>query len=374
MRILYLADPNSIHDEKWITYFSADKLHKTYILPRLHHLKTFKGDEYVFGAIPLQPIPDFSIIRFYKTIATALKIKSIIKKEKIELIHILYAEPNALWSLFRRYFGVPIIISARGTDVLKTIPETFKKKTLINHLVAPAYKKAFLNADWITGTSKKQLVSLSALIGSTGNMSIIRTGVDTVRLNEPSTTSSPLKDVDKYILFPRFIRPIYNHEFCLDAIQFLPSELKRTYKMVFIGNNSGDLNYQKALERRMKEMDEVTFIFLEKQTQESLFELYKNASLVVMTPLSDGSPVSAMEALLCGKKLILGPLDYDEEIFSETAIILKQWSTSELAEKITTTVTPSNSLPLPPKVRQLMDRDYNMGQLNLLYRKLLDGI
>lgn len=374
MNILYLADPNSIHDEKWISYFSSNILHRTYLLPRSHQMKTVSAKASVFGAVLLEPISDFSIIRFYKTLATALRIKSIIKKEKIELIHILYAEPNALWSLFRKYFGVPIIISTRGTDVLKTIPEAFKKKTLINYLVAPAYKKAFQNADWITGTSKKQLLSISSLTGRSNNMSIIRTGVDTNRLKEAPATSHSLSGHDKYILFPRYIRPIYNHEFCLEAIRLLPSEFKRTYKMVFIGNNSGDPLYQKTLENKMKEIAEVDFVFLEKQTQDELFKLYKNASLVIMTPLSDGSPVSAMEALLCGTKLILGPLDYDEEIFSETTTILKNWSTSELTETMIDALNSYGSLTLPSKVKQLMDRDYNMSQLDLLYKGLLDGI
>ena len=54
-----------------------------------------------------------------------------------------------------------------------------------------------------------------------------------------------------------------------------------------------------------------------------------------MTPKSDGSPVSGMEAIALNKKLILGPLEYDRDIFSEPNVFyLNSWSTIELSSLI----------------------------------------
>ena len=165
MNILYLADPNSIHDLKWIRYFSQKKEFKTYILPRYHHNKSFRINNQSLDIEVLNYIHDFSILRFYRTLSDAYKIKKIVKRKKIDIIHIIYAEPNALWCLFRRYFSIPMIISSLGTDVLKTIPETFKKRNLINYAVALAYKMAYLTADIATGTSKSQLTSIKKISG-----------------------------------------------------------------------------------------------------------------------------------------------------------------------------------------------------------------
>jgi glycosyltransferase involved in cell wall biosynthesis len=374
MNILFFADPNSIHDEKWISYFADNKLNKTYILPRAGQINPSVIRSFKSNSTLLEPIIDFSIFRFYQTVITAFKIKALIKKYKIDIIHILYAEPNALWSIFRFFFKIPIIISSRGTDVLRTIPNTFRQRTLINSLVGPAYKKAFLSADWVTCTSLKQKKVISSFSGRLEKFSIVRTGVDLDRLNKNSGLPLPLTGIFDYIFFPRYITPLYNHEFCLEAIDLLPPALKKKYKMVFIGRNSGDSAYQEVLETKMRSIDNVDFIFLEKQSQEALFELYKMASLVVMTPLSDGSPVSAMEALLCGTKLILGPLEYDEEIFSGAAVILKQWSVAELAETIIKVLSePNHKMMLTERTKQLMDRNYNMNQIDLIYKRILNG-
>jgi hypothetical protein len=371
MNILYLADPHSLHDQKWISYFSASKLNQTYIVPRNRHVST-GGNNYIgSGATLLSSIPDFSIVRVYQTLFTVFKIRSIIKKNDIDLIHILYAEPNALWSVFRKTFGVPVIISTRGTDVLKTIPETFLRKSLINFLVAPLYKRAFLNASWVTCTSEKQIQSIVSFSGRKERISIVRTGVDLSKPFEKGDLPSALIGGTKYILFPRYIRPVYNHEFCLEAIKLLPPLIKSEYKMVFLGRNAGDLEYQAVLEKMMESVRNTNFVFLEKQSQRNLFELYRGASLVVMTPLSDGSPVSGMEALLCGAKLILGPLEYDKEIFSSTAKILKQWSVVELKDSIVSVLESIEEIEIGAETKKLMDRGHNMKNLEILYKKIL---
>ena len=164
------------------------------------------------------------------------------------------------------------------------------------------------------------------------------------------------------------MRPIYNHDFCLEAIALLPEYIKAKYQMVFIGRGSGDVVYQNNIEEKMKTMSEVTFNFIDNQSQESMAELNKRASLVVMTPKSDGSPVSAMEALICGKQLILGPLKYDEDIFNRNVMKLKEWIPEELAEKITLALTQSHSPDVlsDPTLTQ-MDRIYNMEKLDKIY-------
>jgi len=342
MNILYLADPNSIHDQKWISYFSADNLDHVYILPRIIHRSYQATELQRSGVNLLRPIPDFSILRFYRTLYTALKIQLIIRKYEIDIINIHYAEPNALWCLFRWFFKVPMIITTLGTDVLVTIPEAFSKKTLINYLVAPAYRRAFKEADWITGTSGKQLTSVFEFSGRNSKISIVRTGVNINRLLADTSNYFPLDLEVPYILFPRYIYPIYNHEFCLEAIGLLPNVIKQKYTMVFVGKDSGDEQYQKQLEELMIKMKDVKFKFLPKLTQEGIFELYKRASLVVMTPISDGSPVSAMEAMICKVPLILPPLKYDQEIFGNTTYSFKNWDPLELGLLMRNILTDRN--------------------------------
>lgn len=374
-KILFLADPNSIHDIKWISFFANENSDRCLLLPRLHHYRAYHkasaDDRQAPGNFHiLSPIHDFSIVRCYRTFYEAFLIKRIIRRNKISVVHILYAEPNALWCLFRSFFSVPIIISTRGTDVLKTIPSAVRRKDPLNRLVAYLYKRAFQNADWITATSQAQIASITRFSGREGRLSVVRTGVDTKRLVCDTSNHFPLADDRPFVLFPRFIKPIYNHEFCLAAIALLSPSVRQRYKMVFVGKNHGDNPYQKRIENLMQQQSGVVFEFIERQRQEAIFELYKRASLVVMTPVSDGSPVSGMEALLCGSRLILGPLDYDEEIFS-LATKLEAWDSKELAQKMTWALENTTAKPgIPDDLRLTIERSHNMEEMRRIYNRL----
>jgi glycosyltransferase involved in cell wall biosynthesis len=369
MRILFFADPGSIHDQKWIGYFADRDGYEIYIVPRAGQMTKTVRTEFNLNATLLEPIADFSIVRFYRTIRTASRLRRLVKKLQIDIIHILYAEPNALWTLFRFWFGVPVVISSRGTDVLKTIPEAFARRTWIDYLSSLAYRRAFQNASWITSTSAKQKKSIQSFAGPINRFSFIRTGVDSQKL----VVDTPVQLLDvtgDFILFPRYMKPLYNHEFSLKAIELLPDSIKNKYTMVFLGREHGEREYQTLVENTMAGITGAKFLFLPKQPQSKLFELYRKASLVVMNPLSDGSPVSAMEALLCGCRLIMGPLEYDKEVFCENVVLLDRWDAAELAEKIVDQLAQGLANPLSKRTTELMNLKYNMAQLEKIYQTL----
>lgn len=369
MKVLYLADPHSIHDKKWIQALKSHGIDEKWLIRERHA-----------GSIPeeilsktLGVIPDFSIKHLFRTLAFALKIKKQIKNNHIQIVHILYAEPNALWVNFHWYFGVPMVITCRGTDILKTIPRAFESKTIIDSLVSRLYKKAFNNASWVTATSQSQIEAVKKYTSRSKNTSLIRTGVNLQELTTDTRSYFPLKDDKAYILFPRGISPNYNHEFSIEAIKLLTEEIKRKYKMVFIGRDSGDALYQEKILEKMALLDGVEIEFIKTQSQKALFELYKRSSLVIMTPLSDGSPVSAMEALLCGKKVILGPLMYDVDLLQPNVTKLKEWDVSELASEISKALFTNHIEPVSHKVQALLSQEYNMKEVKQIYKKLYNG-
>ena len=47
-----------------------------------------------------KPISSFSLIRIFSTIRSLIRINKIIKENCIDLVHILFATPNAFWGLF----------------------------------------------------------------------------------------------------------------------------------------------------------------------------------------------------------------------------------------------------------------------------------
>lgn len=359
------------HDIRWIEYIL--KQHNCVILLRTHHYKEYSRQELarlenVWGFKIAGSINDFSLIHLKGTMETYRKISAIIKKHEIDIFHIMYAEPNALWAIFKNKWKLPVIITTRGTDVLKGIPQFFSSKNYWQRIISRLYVTAIQKADAVTCTSQSQKQSVVELAKFPGNnVKIIRTGVEFNKVINFSGTDLPseLKG-QKYILFPRSMRPLYNHEFSLRAIAKLSPEIKSQYKFVFVDRDSWEEAYVKKIEHQMLEMKDCNFTFLPRQTDDQMFTLYKYTSIVVMNPTSDGTPVSAIEAIAFKKPVIIGPLAYDEDLFGNYQLKLISWNETELADKIEGLLTGR----IKPDVDALYEKFYEKtdreNQMNLL--------
>lgn len=93
-----------------------------------------------------------------------------------------------------------------------------------------------------------------------------------------------------------------------------------------------------------------------------------------MTPKSDGTPVTAIEAMLSKTPLILPPLAYDEDLFSETCLQFKEWNAKSLAQEIQQAlVKPQTKMVEEAYLRAkgLADRKTEMTRLGQIYDKLV---
>jgi hypothetical protein len=376
VKILFLADPNSIHDIKWISWFSDQ--HQCYILARKHHLEGWdlakrEAFKMLYKIEIVASVEDFSVRRLFNTFWEWRKIKALLSRYQIGVFHIMFAEPNALWCIFRpSTLNVKYVLTTRGTDVLKTIPAHFSKGDLLNKLVSALYKLAFRKFDIITCTSKSQERNVK-MIAPSSRVEIVRTGVDVEAIIATRAEHLPNKLIGvRYILFPRNMQPLYNHEFSMEAIRKLPAEILEQFKFVFVDADSKNQVYVQRIQAMMTEFGAHHFCFLPRQSQQAIWALYKNASLVIMNPVSDGAPVSGMEVMICNRPLILGNVDYDEDIFGDTCFKLTEWNADQLAEMITAIV--SNTVSFNTKyaftrVIEKGNRNVEMNRLLHLYQE-----
>ena len=76
-----------------------------------------------------------------------------------------------------------------------------------------------------------------------------------------------------------------------------------------------------------------------------MWTLFHRAHLAIMVPKSDGTPNSALEAMVARCPVVLGPLNYDSDLFSGTTHRLSAFNADELAQVITRAVKePSTDL------------------------------
>ncbi len=330
LNILYIAGSAPIHDYKWINALTANENINGFLLKNRETEKTF----FDYGklrktTITKKKICSFSITRFWKTIYSVLLINQVIKKHKIDIVHIMYAEPHALWIPFINSKRVKILITTHGTDILQTIPGFSKRKDPLGKLVFKIYKKAFRKAGKITCTSEKQAENVRKHLNKACKPEIIRSGIII-----PLEYKKERSIKEPYFLFPRTMRELSNHELAVESIKLLSKDIIKEHKMVFIDSDSRNSAYVEKIKAMSKEIPDADFIFLPSLDPDEFLSLIKHASVVIITNISDGSPVTAMESMYLKKPLILPPLDYDKQLFDENVNFFDEWKSASVAGKI----------------------------------------
>lgn len=235
------------------------------------------------------------------------------------------------------------------------------------------YKKAFGETDVITCTSTSQIIETKKLGVSNEKIHLIKTGIDIALIDHCLGQEKEPYIHEKYILFPRNMQPVYNHELSLEAIKLLDDKTKHAYSFVFVDEDSNATTYVDTIRLMMAEMTEVKFHFLKKLNQVEIIDLMKNATLAVMTTNSDGSPVSAMELMYLKTPLLLSPLDYDREIFGRIPKF-DAFQPEAVAKSISSILDNSQPLALDKNQQIILDtcnRSNEMKKLGAIYSRLV---
>jgi glycosyltransferase involved in cell wall biosynthesis len=377
-KILYIANGNSIHDVKWISFFSnqIDTYRCYLICDTLCNLSEQTRKELAEKNISILPqIAPFSITSPLRTLRAIRQFKKAIKEIEPDLVHVLFAAPNALWLNFTK---IPSIITLRGSDILIVIPGLLKQKgvkSVYFKVLFRMFGKAFLAAKTVTGTSWTQIDSAKVLFEG-AKLELIRTGVDVSKISEikqPELIPDSLKERE-FVFSPRFMSPVYNIELQIEAISKLRKEILSRYTFVFIRGKQFDQDYyQKQLQKLLVLKDEINlnYIVFDYLDQSSMWMFLKKASLCMMTPISDGTPNSALEAMAAKCPLIVSNLNYDKDLFEGTCIKLKTSESSELAETIELALEnyPNDFIKKGYfQVSALGNRELEMKKLENLYK------
>jgi glycosyltransferase involved in cell wall biosynthesis len=96
--------------------------------------------------------------------------------------------------------------------------------------------------------------------------------------------------------------------------------------------------------------------------------LLTKASLCLMTPISDGTPNSALEAMSAKCPIIMSNLNYDSDLFEGTCLKLKTFDSAELQNLI--------QFALDDYPVSLLEKGYekvnSLGNRNIEMKKLED--
>jgi glycosyltransferase involved in cell wall biosynthesis len=315
----------------------------------------------------------FSFSRPGNTKKTVRFLKEVCKQFNINIVHALFATPNAMWAY---YSGLPYIITTRGSDILHVIPQLKNPPLSLfyTRLLYNTYRRAFQNASYITSTSVEQKRKIETLFGI-HNVELVRTGIDTEiisALNDKTLLPETLRG-KKYIISPRWINPLYNTLTQAEAIAMLDRKILEEYIFVFFRNYSTSMEYQAQLEKTLKNSAGIQYLILDSLPQKEMLTCTRFASLSIMIPDRDGTPNAALEAMAARCPLILGNFNYDSDLFTNNCVRLKENTAGALAAAISKALTSypdvfiENALKI---VQQSGNRTREMEKIFTLYNNL----
>lgn len=375
--ILYLGNIDAIHDFKWASFFSVQEGCNVFFLdvggstlesnPYLQKIYTEAGITF------LKPVKLPPFKRLDKLYANYLHVKKCVKEHKIDIIHSLSVTTT---SLFLLRYNKPYIITTRGSDILvelTNMKERGEQGSNLDRFMFRQFKNLFKRAKAVTSTSLKQVERVGEIMDTKSHL--VRTGLDFNLIESIDCNQHFPKELKgkKYVFSPRLIRPIYNIELQVEALKLLDESILREYIFVFIQFKDKGPEYVKMVKDGLDSIPHLQYVVYNNIPQEQMFCLFKNANLAVMTPKSDGTPNSALEAMALQCPLIVGNLEYDKDLFDGYCLKLNEDEPKELAEKIKLALQtyPEGMIDKAyQNVKQLGNREIEMRKIQALYEQI----
>ena len=376
--ILYIADPNSIHDFKWISFFSQKEGFNCFLTGEkgtysnlTENQKNILKDA---GIKLLQSIDDFSISNPLKTIKAIIKLRKAIKTHNIDTIHALFGSPQPIWFNFLSS-SKKLIITNRGSDVLVLIKGLFENKSKpLNSLLYKLIKRGFNKSNYVTCTSDKQIDYLKVdVLKNDLNIKLVKTGVDVDRIKKHNRLCELNISPNKKVIFSiRYIGEVYNMDYQVQGIKKLSGYTLDSSVFVFVrGYSCGDKMYEN-FKNELENIEGLNYQIEHLLNQDEVWSLIKRSDLIYMVPKSDGTPNSALETMASEKPFVMGNLDYNKELFEDVCLIADLSNPKSLAEKIEEGL---NNYPEQlienglEKVTKFGNRDAEMDKLLKLYQE-----
>ena len=373
MNILYIGNiAQSMHDYKWISFFDKKNIN-LYCVDGNNEMP-FEDKElekkYANSNIKvLNSLPHFSFKNIFRTIKTIKYLNQIIREKEINAVHVLFATPFSLWCLF---LNVPFIITTRGSDVLMVLKRISQRKGIVDFLFFLMFKRIFKKAAAITSTSNKQVECLKEIFDVKSQ--VIRTGVDVDYISNVKVEYSILpKEIQgKDLIFsPRWIAPEYDIALQVESLQYLSKEIIDRFLFVFVRYNDENEGYINMIKDQLKLTGHVNYVILNILNVEQMYQIYKKASLVIMTPISDGTPNTALEAMSAKTPVITSDLNYDKELFDGTCFKLNPRTPKKLAALIEKALLDKSNESMVEKAFQRVkihgNRAFEMKKVENIY-------
>jgi len=322
MRICYLADGRYIHAHRWLKYFSnqGHEMSLFSFAPMTQpHIDAVENA----GAKYLGELSPFHLKRFWRTAAQVLRLRRLLRKEKIDVLHSHFISVNAWYGALSRFH--PSVITVMGGDILgddwKPGPDARER------WLTPF---ALRNADLITCWSRNLINVVRRYSGPNVPIEVVHGGVDLERFSSDGSRPQYLLDRlnlphDAHVvLSPRLMRPLYNLDKIAAAAETVCAAVPNTYFVLAVLPEAKDETYEARVRdifSRGSASNRVRFVG--PIPHDEMADYYRLADVTVSIPSSDGTPMSVLESMACGTPVLVSRIpNYDSQYIEEGKTVM----------------------------------------------------
>ena len=377
MKICYVGNPQSVHLQRWMTYFvdRGDEVHV--ITPQPAHIDGVHLHEISMPAVWNIPTTFLHRIRVLGYLLHRTRSWLLVRhmRRMVEAI-----APDVLDGHYLTYYGVlasmlhvhPLVLTVLGSDVLID-PE--------KHGVQRAAQmgKALGGADAVVCPSRQTREAAIRLGARPEIARVIPLGADIERFRprqrETQATKGPTEGDPTIVVSTRKLEPVYNVETLIRAIPLVQAEVSGA-SFVICGDGS-QREYLESLAQGLGVSPSVRFVGWIAHGE--LHKCLASADIYVSTSLSDGAPVSLLEAMACGLPVVSTDAGSAGELIrdGENGFLFRARDFRTLASRLAHLIRDEDERQRlgranPQVARERGDFRKTMAEVDGVYREVID--
>jgi L-malate glycosyltransferase len=305
LKLCLLANPNSVHIQRWATYF-VEAGYEVHLI----------GEHALTSRLPARVIfhdlTRLTNLRKLRYLGWAFALRGLLGKIRPDVLH-AHNITSAGWLAAASGFH-PTLITSHGSDLM-LLEERPRVHTILT-------KWVLRQADYITCVSQILAQKARQLGASAERVEVAPLGIDLSIFHpgRPDATGQPGKYTGEtpVLLSLRAIRQIYNP---MDVAAAIPKVLKSIpeARFVFLTYNS-EARLLKQLQTWIasQQLSHTVDFIPPMEGDAAIAEMIRGCDVAISVPASDGAPASVLEAMACQKALILSNIP-----------ALHEWATHE---------------------------------------------
>ncbi|MDQ3801023.1 MAG: glycosyltransferase family 4 protein [Acidobacteriota bacterium] len=378
MRICYFADGRSVHTKRWIGYF-AQRGHEMHLISFKPMEPEHVAEMEEIGVRCHGHVGDFHLKKFWLTWKDLQKVRRVLKREKIDILHSHFLGTSAWFGTLS--FFKPHIVTVMGGDVKG---ETWQPNANIQErmLTPMALEKADAVTVWSNNIGK----IVSRYRTKKPVFETVHGGIDLQRF-------TPAAEKPKYILerlnipagkpvifSPRIVRRLYNIDRIARAAGLVCDKLPDTYFIIALPTIILDEEYTEEIKKIFAEnaaRDRVRYVST--IPHDEIADYFRAADVTVSIPVTDGTPMSVLESMACATPAVIGDLpDYDADYFEneKTVLTVDVDNPQAVADAVLRYLNePDFAAQIAGealrRVRESASRDFQMNKMERIYERLM---